>query len=101
MTHMSDWYLYLIRCRDASLYTGITTDVEKRFETHCQGKGAKYLRGRGPIQLAYSVHIGEHSLAARLEYRVKQLDRRQKEALIRNTIRITDLIKADTENNQR
>ena len=45
----SIWYLYILRCKDGTLYTGITTDVEKRLEAHRSGKGAKYTRGRGPL----------------------------------------------------
>ena len=47
------WYLYILQCGDGSLYTGITTDVEKRLEAHRSGKGAKYTRGRSPLELKY------------------------------------------------
>ena len=53
------WKLYILRCRDGSLYTGITTDVEKRFAAHNAGKGAKYTRGRGPWELVYSEDCGD------------------------------------------
>ena len=49
---MDEWYLYVIRCRDGSLYTGISTDVERRFADHQADNGAKYLRGRGPIDVS-------------------------------------------------
>ena len=84
------WFLYLIRTADNRLYTGITTDVPRRFRQHQAGKGAKALRGgiavcqrgKGDLQLAFSHEVGEHSLALRLEYRVKQLTKREKERLV-------------------
>ncbi|HBW8540979.1 TPA: GIY-YIG nuclease family protein [Klebsiella pneumoniae] len=76
------WFLYLIRTADNRLYTGITTDVPRRFRQHQAGKGAKALRDKGDLQLAFSHEVGEHSLALRLEYRVKQLTKREKERLV-------------------
>ena len=76
------WFLYLIRTADNRLYTGITTDVSRRFGQHQDGKGAKALRGKGELQLAFSREVGEHSLPLRLEYRIKQLTKRQKERLV-------------------
>lgn len=58
----STWYLYILRCRDDSLYTGITTDVEKRLEMHRSGKGAKYTRGRAPLELVYREKCGVYVL---------------------------------------
>ena len=71
------WFLYLIRTADNRLYTGITTDVPRRFLQHQEGKGAK-----GELALAFSQKVGDHSLALRLEYRIKQLTKRQKERLV-------------------
>ncbi len=76
------WYLYLLRCRGDTLYCGITNDVEKRFKAHCAGKGAKYTRGRGPLELVYREECGSHSDALRREMEVKRLSRQEKEALI-------------------
>ena len=76
------WHLYILRCRDGSLYTGITTDVEKRLETHQTGKGAKYTRGRGPLELVYREECGSHSDALKREFEVKKLTRQQKQELI-------------------
>lgn len=76
------WFVYLIRTADNRLYTGITTDVARRFSQHQQGKGAKALRGKGELALAFSREVGEHSLALRLEYQIKQLTKRQKERLV-------------------
>ena len=76
------WYLYILRCGDNTLYTGITTDVEKRFDAHQSGKGAKYTRGRGPLELAYREECGTHSDALKREAQIKKLTREQKQALI-------------------
>lgn len=79
---MALWSLYLIRTADNRLYTGITTDVARRFMQHQSGKGAKALRGKGELILAFSAPVGERSLALRMEYRIKQLTKRQKERLV-------------------
>lgn len=76
------WHLYILRCRDGSLYTGITTDVEKRLEAHRSGKGAKYTRGRGPLELLYREQCGDHSAALKRELEIKALTRENKEKLI-------------------
>lgn len=76
------WHLYILRCRDGSLYIGITTDVQKRFEAHNSGKGAKYTRGRGPLKLVYREECGSHSDALKRELAVKSLARTEKETLI-------------------
>lgn len=78
----STWYLYILRCGDGSLYTGITTDVERRFDAHREGKGAKYTRGRGPLALVYREECGTHSAALKRELAVKRLTREQKLQLI-------------------
>ena len=77
------WYLYILRCKDGSLYTGITTDVEKRLEAHRSGKGAKYTRGRGPLVLVYREECGDHSDALKREIEVKALTREEKLKLIK------------------
>ena len=74
----SQWYLYVLRCGDGTLYTGITTDVEKRFAAHQEGKGAKYTRGRGPLEILYREACASHSEALKREYAFKQLPREQK-----------------------
>ena len=76
------WYLYILQCGDGSLYTGITTDVEKRLEAHRSGKGAKYTRGRTPLELKYREACGTHSDALKRELEVKRLSREEKLALI-------------------
>ena len=79
----SNWYLYILRCADGTLYTGITTNVERRLEAHRSGKGAKYTRGRSPLELAYREECGSHSDALKRELLVKKMSREQKEQLIR------------------
>lgn len=75
--------VYIVRCADDTLYTGISTDVENRVAEHESGtRGAKYLRGRGPLRLEFTREIGERSSALQVEHRVKRLSRAQKEALI-------------------
>ena len=76
------WKLYILRCGDCSLYTGITTDVQKRLEAHSTGKGAKYTRGRGPLELVYREECGDHSTALKRELEIKKLSREEKEKLI-------------------
>ncbi|WP_080190148.1 GIY-YIG nuclease family protein [Salmonella enterica] len=82
MATMTPWYLYLIRTEDNALYTGITTDVARRYRQHQTGKGAKALRGKGELTLAFAAQVGDRSLALRIEYRIKQLTKRQKERLV-------------------
>lgn len=82
MATMTPWYLYLIRTADNALYTGITTDVARRYRQHQTGKGAKALRGKGELTLAFAAQVGDRSLALRIEYRIKQLTKRQKERLV-------------------
>jgi putative endonuclease len=70
----SGWSVYLVRCRDGSLYTGITNDVDRRMDEHRSGaRGAKYLRGRGPLRLAFEYRVCDRSQASRLEHRIKRL----------------------------
>ena len=77
----STWYLYILRCRDGSLYTGITTDVEKRFHAHCEGKGAKYTKAFGAVGLAYAQPQPGKSEALKREAALKRLPKTEKEAL--------------------
>lgn len=75
-------YVYMIRCKDGSLYTGWTNNLEKRFKNHCEGKGAKYTRGRGPLELVYYEVFEDKREAMRREYEIKQLKKCEKEKLI-------------------
>jgi len=83
------WYVYILRCGDGTLYTGITDDVPRRLEKHAAGEGAKYTRGRGPLEVCYQEETESHSAAARREYEVKRLTRKQKLALIEGQKELT------------
>jgi putative endonuclease len=72
------WYVYIVECTDGTLYTGITTDVNKRIETHNKGKGAKYTKTRLPVVLRATFDGFDKSTAAKEEYRIKQLTRKEK-----------------------
>jgi len=87
------WFVYLIRCADESLYTGVATDVERRFREHqAQGlRTARYLRGRGPLELVYFCAAGDRAEAQRLEYRIKQLKVAAKYQLIRGELALAEL----------
>jgi len=90
---MQTWSIYLLRCGDGSFYTGIATDVSRRIGEHEQGKrGAKYLRGRGPLELVYQRPVGDRSVAARIEHRIKRLPRIEKEDLEQLPLRIDKLL---------
>ena len=81
----SPWFVYLLRCNDQTLYTGITTNLGQRLHDHNHSdKGAKYTRSRRPVHLVYHEQLGSRSLAARREYEIKSFSRRQKELLIKN-----------------
>ena len=77
-------YVYILKCSDGTLYTGWTTDVQKRLETHNSGKGAKYTRSRLPAELVYTEEYDDKIKAQKREYAIKQLSRLEKEALIDN-----------------
>ena len=76
------WLVYLLRCRDGSLYTGITNDLPKRLKTHAAGKASRYTRSRLPVRLAYTEPQRSHSSALKREAAIKKLSRRQKDDLI-------------------
>ena len=79
------WFVYILRCKDDTLYCGITPDLEKRLQQHRSGKGAKYTRGRGPLELVYQEELPDHSAALKREYEVKSMSRQDKEKLIQKT----------------
>ncbi|WP_027339746.1 GIY-YIG nuclease family protein [Halonatronum saccharophilum] len=79
-------YIYIVECSDNTLYTGYTTDVKRRIEEHNAGIGAKYTRGRGPVKLRYSESFANRSLAQKREYKIKQLDRKDKLRLIKGEL---------------
>ena len=76
---MPSYSVYLVECVDGTIYTGIATDVERRIEEHAgSARGARYLRGRGPLRIVYQQVIGDRGLASRIEARVKKLPRAEK-----------------------
>jgi len=79
---MADWFVYILRCADRTFYTGVATDVAARVDRHNGGKGAKYTRGRRPVQLVYSERIGSRAAAQRREFAIKALSRADKQRLI-------------------
>ncbi len=79
---MKQWCVYILRCKDDTLYTGSTDDFSKRLEAHRQGKGAKYTRGRSPLEPVYLEVCSDRSAALKREYAVKQLSRQKKLELI-------------------
>lgn len=76
------WYVYMLRCRDDTLYTGITDDIPRRLQAHNSGVGAKYTRGRGPLTLVYQEACATKSDALKREYAIKQLTKAQKETML-------------------
>ena len=100
--------LYLIRSGDGKLYTGISTDVSRRIGEHQnkdnRNKGAKALRGKAPLSLAYEIAVGNRSEASKLEYRVKQLSKVRKEEMIQLHVGLEELqvwIKKHEKNEQK
>ncbi len=79
------WHTYIVKCADGTLYTGITTDVDRRVDEHnTSPKSAKYTRSRRPVELVYSQGIGDKATASREEARIKKLSRAKKLELINN-----------------
>jgi len=84
------WYLYMIRCKDNSLYTGITLDIQRRYQEHQDsnglGKGAKFLRGKGPLELVYGCCVPSQSAALKLEHKIKKMGKAKKENMIASSL---------------
>ena len=80
---MSDWYVYILKCKDSSYYTGITKNLEKRIADHANGRGAKYTRGRAPLKLIHAETFKNRSTASKREFEIKKLSRIEKEFLIK------------------
>ena len=92
---MDKWSVYLVRCKDDSLYAGVALDVDRRLEEHREGKrGAKYLRGRAPLELVLRRELGDRSLALKVELRIKKLSRKAKENLIENPQMVDEIAHA-------
>jgi predicted GIY-YIG superfamily endonuclease len=77
------WFVYIVRCADRSLYTGVAVDVRKRVATHNSGKGAKYTRGRLPVRLVYQEAAESRGAALRREYAIKSMGAVEKRLLVR------------------
>ena len=75
---VTKWYVYLLECCDDSLYTGITNDLKKRMETHKSGKGSKYVKAKKFKQILHAIEVKDKSEAAKMEYKIKQLERNDK-----------------------
>ena len=90
------WYVYMVRCRDRSLYTGITTDVSRRLAEHRSpgSKGAKYLRGRAPLRLVFQGPARSRAAALRLERRIKRLPKARKEELLKRPALLAKLVRS-------
>lgn len=79
-------YTYILKCKDDSLYTGWTNDLKKRITSHNAGKGAKYTKARRPVELVYYEEFQTREEAMKREYAIKQLSRKEKEALIKTNV---------------
>ncbi len=75
------WFVYLIECRDGSIYTGIAVDVQARYAAHVIGKGARYTRSHPPRRLLAAIEYADRSEASKAEYRIKQMSPQDKRAL--------------------
>ena len=80
------WFVYIIKTKDNTLYTGITLDLARRLHQHTQGLGAKYLRGKHPLQLVFSIAMPDRSSASKLEYKIKHLSKAQKLQIIEQNL---------------
>lgn len=76
------WFVYILRCADGTLYTGMTDDVSRRVQVHNSGKGAKYTRGRRPVEVVYTEACEGYSAALKREAAIKRLTRQEKLCLI-------------------
>ena len=83
------WFLYLLRCRDKTIYTGITTDLERRLAQHNEGVASRYTRSRLPVVMVYNEICDSHGSALKREYAVKALKREEKEALVKKKMQRT------------
>ena len=76
------WWVYIIECCDSTFYTGITTNLDRRFSEHSSKKGAKYFRSRKPVKIVFSYSVADRSSASKLECKIKRMTRKLKENLI-------------------
>jgi putative endonuclease len=83
---MTEWYVYMLRCADNSLYTGVATDIDARLTAHNAGKGAKYTRGRLPVKLVYQEAVADRGSALKREHAIKRLPVATKRRLIGQSV---------------
>ncbi|MEB8433152.1 GIY-YIG nuclease family protein [Cocleimonas sp. KMM 6892] len=97
MGQISEWFVYMLRCADNSLYTGVTTDVKRRLKEHNEDKaGAKYTRAKRPVSLVYEETAESRSAACQREYQLKKLKKSDKESFVRGELKVSLLNTADT-----
>ena len=82
------WFVYMLRCKDNSIYTGITNNLDRRIRAHMSGSGSKYVRGKLPVELIYKEYFLNRSSASKREIQVKKLKKKEKELLIRSAIKL-------------
>ena len=89
------WHVYIVRTRDGTLYTGITIDVERRLAEHRAGggRGARYLRGREPLEIVYRRKLGDRGVALRVEWRLKRRPRADKQAIVSSRLSRSALLR--------
>ena len=97
MSEASSWFVYMVRSADGRLYTGVTTDPERRLSEHRQAgenanaRGAKYFRGKKGLQMVFKNPATNRSMAQKLEYKIKQLEKSQKESVVNGMLRLEEL----------
>lgn len=91
---MTDWYVYMLRCNDGSVYTGVSTDVARRLNEHRRGgaRSARYLRTRRPVEVIFTERVGERAAALSAEYAIKRLEKTQKEELARGMTTLGEVL---------
>jgi putative endonuclease len=89
-TQASAWVLYVLQCRDSTLYTGVTTDLLRRVQQHNDGSASRYTRSRLPVKLVHQERCRGRSSALKKEYALKQLSRKEKERYIKRKINALD-----------
>jgi putative endonuclease len=93
---MSTWHVYILRCRDGSLYTGCTNDLDARLAAHNTGKGAKYTASRRPVRVVYTEPVDSKPAAMRREIQIKRLPKSEKEALVAGSRKLHQTEPSDT-----
>ncbi|MBR8702288.1 hypothetical protein IX317_001974 [Fusobacterium sp. DD29] len=97
MEKIDDYYVYILRCKDNSLYTGITKNLEKRYMEHAEGRGAKYTRARGVKKLELSFLCSGRSSASRIEYFIKKQNKSWKEHVIKEFSMLEEIVEKELE----